>query len=69
MRGKLGQGVGALKKEGLEPPYDLWLGFLMTTSYFFAYTQWAGNFTFLQHEHENRSFFLSDFQLYHYSDF
>ena len=44
MRGKLGQGVGALKKGGLEPPYDLWLGFLMTTCYFFAYTQWAGKF-------------------------
>ena len=48
MRGKLGQGVGALKKEGLEPPYDLWLGFLMTTSYFFAYKQWARKFHFPQ---------------------
>ena len=26
--GKLGQGVGALKKGGLEPPYELWVTIL-----------------------------------------
>ena len=47
MSGKLGQGVDALGIGGdLEPPYELWLGFLMTTSYLFAYTQWAGKFHF-----------------------
>ena len=25
MGGKLGQGVGALKNRGLEPPYELWI--------------------------------------------
>ena len=48
----------------------------MTSSYsknihlsnLFAYIG-DSSFTFLVHEQQNRSFFLSDFLLYHYSDF